>query len=209
MVEEHPSIGRNDFVGEPNALPHSPTIDIEPRWRRFGKTEKVREQVTGQKQSFRFGIETAMPRSVARQSHDPETSPERQLVPRFEPVIDFRSLIARQTAPHRLDPAANSAQPPVGIASFDVSGIDSRSEYRSVGFTPEAGDVPRVIQVTMRENDGFHIPPSQFMELQFPTNPSNCISQKTAIDENDRAFLVIDQRIAGHDQAGHRDGFSG
>lgn len=209
MVEEHSAIGRNDFVGEPNALPYFSTIDIEPRWRRFGETEKIREQVTGQKQSFRFGIKAAMPQGVAGQSHNPETSPERELVPRFKPVIDFRSLIAKQAAPHPLDPAADSAQPPVGMAPLDVIGIDSRREYRSAGFPTETSDVPGVVQVTVGEDDGLHVLPSQLTGFQFPKNPSTGIAQKTAINENDRACFVIDQRMAGHDQAGYGDGFSG
>jgi len=124
------------------------------------------KKIAGEKQVEAAAVKPAVTLRVPRQVNHFQPMPKRQLRARHQRLINRRRAITQHRAANRLHSAAKACRSAIGKPALDVRLLRRMRKNRRAGELAQLREIARVIEVTMREQDGADVLPAEANPLQ-------------------------------------------
>lgn len=160
------------------------------------------KEVAGKQQIKTIAVEAAMTAGMTWKMYNLKSTPQRQAGIGHKVLVDGHSSIAEHAPPDRFHYAAYPARSGVRINTIDMGLFQRVGENRSAGQLFDPGEISGVIEMTMREKNGFNVRPGQIELLQDFFQPGHFANQ-ACVDKNRLATGCVVKQMKGTCVAAH------
>lgn len=160
------------------------------RWKHRAAKEVTREQVSAEEHIMAGTIETAVTEGVTGQMYHLEPAPERQRVTICESDINLRgSADAQQPAARAFHSTTPDGSSGIGECSVDVDLLERVGIYGCARPRFRPCEIARVIQVSVRQQNRFHIPRPETQPAEAHLD-LGLFADQTGVDQHDVPELI-------------------
>ncbi len=147
-------------------------------------------------------MQPAMAHGVPRQMHGTQPQRSWQNIAIIKPMIHAARAIPQQPAAYGFAPSTHPRPAMIAMLASDVRGVQARSRHPRARLLDQRGDIQRVIQMPMREDDATNRQPLPAASRQLPTQRFQP-THEPRVDEIQS--IVTLQNMEGDDPRPHRD----
>ena len=173
---------------------------IEKDRRQVGAEPIAGEEIARKEQVKPRAVKAAMPIGMTGQMNDAQAAPPRQFGLGDQRLIDGNASVSEDPSPDCFHETADAAGPGVGKNTVDMALLQRMSQHRSAGEFLQAREIPRVIKMTVSQEQRLDVRPVQAALAENALQPGQ-FARQPGIDQHRFVLADIVQEVKNARQA--------